>query len=148
MKKMFTLCSVVAVIVMAAPFVSCKKGDPAVERPKEQLIAARWSINRVQVKAYMGGTLVKDSIVPNTPQPVNFVQFDGAGGVEYRFNKPTSDFGTYVFVGEDSIHATIGGVLYRWKNLLLTETNMNVVNKSSIPLMPGVVAEIYQTFVR
>jgi hypothetical protein len=148
MKKMFTLGSVMAVMMMAAMFVSCKKGDPAVDRPKEQLIAARWSINRVQVKGYLNGTLVKDSIVPNAPQPVNFVQFDAAGNVEYRFNKPTSDFGTYRFVGDDSIHATIGGVLYRWKNLLLTETNMNVVNKSTIPQIPGAVAETYQTFVR
>lgn len=148
MKKMFTLCSVVAVIVMAAPFVSCKKGDPAVARPKEQLIAARWSINRIQIKAYASGTLVKDSIVPNKPLPENFVQFDGAGNVEYRFNKSTSDFGTYAFVGEDSIHATIGGVLYRWKNLLLTETNLNVVTTANVPLSPGMVAETYQTFVR
>jgi hypothetical protein len=148
MKQLFTLAGIAALIATTAPFVSCKKGDPAVARPKEQLIAARWSINRVQVKGYLAGTLVKDSLVPNTPQPVNFVQFDGAGNVEYRFNKPTSDFGTYRFVGDDSIHATIGGVLYRWKNLLLTETNMNVVTSGAYPAIPGATMEVYQTFVR
>jgi hypothetical protein len=147
MKKIVTLFGVLAVALLCLPFVSCKKKDPAVARPKEQLIAARWSINRIQVKSYLGGNLVKDSIVPQSPQPENFVRFDGAGNVEYRFNKPTSDFGTYRFVGTDSVHATINGVLYRWKNLLLTETNFNVVNTANMHL-PGSTMETFQTFVR
>ncbi len=127
---------------------SCKKGDSAVARSKEELIVGKWSINRVQVKGYLSGALVADSVLPNTPKPENFAKFDGAGNIEYRFNKATSDFGTYIFKGQDSIHATIAGVLYRWKNLLLTETNMNVVNVSPYPAIPGATAETYQTFVR
>jgi hypothetical protein len=115
MKKTFTFFGIVAVLATGVTISSCKKGDPAVARPKEQLIAGKWSINRVQLKGYMSGTLIKDSIIPNAPQPENFVKFDGAGGVEYRFNKPTSDFGTYSFQGTDSVIAVIGGVTYRNK---------------------------------
>jgi len=148
MKKIVTLGSVIAGILMSALVVSCKKGDPAVARPKEQLIAAKWSINRIQLKAYMGTTLVKDSIATQTPMPENFVIFDGAGHVEYRFNKATSDYGTYSFVGEDSVYATIGGVTYKWKNLLLTETNFNVLTTTPHPTMAGATLDVYQTFVR
>jgi hypothetical protein len=148
MKKMITLFGVAAVICISVSVSSCKKSDTAVARPKEQLIAGRWSINRVQVKGYLAGSLVKDSIVPNAPQPENYIKFDGAGGVEYRFNKPTSDFGTYSFVGTDSVYAVISGVTYKWKNLLLTETNFNVVNTTPFPAIPGSIMDTYQTFVR
>lgn len=145
MKRIFPLLAGIAALAMAA---SCKKEDAAVARPKEQLIVGKWSINRVQVKAYVGSTLVKDSIFTNKPLPENFVTFDAAGNVEYRYNKATSDFGTYKFVGTDSVHATIAGVLYRWKNMLLTETNFNVINTTAYPSIPGATADTYQTFVR
>jgi hypothetical protein len=149
MKKTFTFFGIVAVFITGIAVSSCKKSDPAVARPKEQLIAGKWSINRVQLKGYVGGTLIKDSIVPNAPQPENFVKFDGAGGVEYRFNKSTSDFGTYSFVGtSDSVVAVISGVTYRWKNLLLTETNFNVVNTTPFSMIPGSTVDTYQVFVR
>jgi hypothetical protein len=148
MKKMFTHFGIVAIVCMTVCVSSCKKSDPAVARPKEQLITGRWSINRVQLKGYMAGTLIKDSIVPNAPKPENFVKFDGAGGVEYRFNKAVSDFGTYSFVGTDSVMAVIAGVTYKWKNLLLTETNFNVVNTTPFTLVPGSIVDTYQTFVR
>ncbi len=148
MKKTFTFFGIVAVFITGIAVSSCKKSDPAVARPKEQLIAGKWSINRVQLKGYMAGTLIKDSTVPNAPQPENFVKFDGAGGVEYRFNKATSDFGTYSFVGTDSVSAVIAGVTYRWKNLLLTETNFNVVNTTPFSMVPGSTVDTYQVFVR
>jgi hypothetical protein len=149
MKKTFTFLGFAVLFIGGVAVSSCKKGDPAVARPKEQLIAGKWSINRVQLKGYLSGALIKDSIIPNTPQPENFVKFDGAGGVEYRFNKPTSDFGTYSFVGtSDSVVAVIGGVTYKWKNLLLTETNFNVVNTTPFSMVPGSTVDTYQVFVR
>jgi hypothetical protein len=148
MKKMFTLCGIAAVLCSIAFVSSCKKSDPAVARPKEQLIVGKWSINRVQMKGYTGGALIKDSTIPNKPLPENFVKFDAAGGVEYRFNKATSDFGTYSFTGTDYVTAVIAGVTYQWKNLLLTETNFNVVNTTPHPSLPGSTLETYQVFVR
>jgi hypothetical protein len=149
MKKTFTFFGIVAVFITGIAVSSCKKSDPAVARPKEQLIAGKWSINRVQLKGYLSGALIKDSIIPTDPKPENFVKFDGAGGVEYRFNKPTSDFGTYSFVGtSDSVVAVIAGVTYRWKNLLLTETNFNVVNTTPFSMIPGSIVDTYQVFVR
>jgi hypothetical protein len=148
MKKFYPLMAVCCLALMATGISSCKKGDPAIARSKEQLIVGKWSINRIQVKVFYGTTLAKDSLVPQRPVPENFVIFSSNGTVEYRFNKPTSDMGTYTFVGTDSIHATIGGVLYRWKNLLLTETNFNLFSTSTNPSLPGATINAYQTFVR
>ncbi len=148
MKKLYSLLALTACITLVIAVSSCKKGDPAIARPKEQLIVGKWSINRIQLKVYYGGALVKDSIAVQKPLPENYVLFNANGTLEYKFNKSTADAGTYTFVGSDSVYAVIAGETYKWKNLLLTETNFNVVNTSASPAYPGGTLDTYQTFVR
>jgi hypothetical protein len=153
MKRLFyTLLGITCISTMS--FFSCKKTDQAVSKPKEELIVGKWSINRVQLKFFYGGILVKDSIVPPAPQPENFVSFTAAASFEYRFNKPTSDVGTYTFAGTDSIYASLGASIPnltstgKWYNQLLTVTNFNVIGRGTSTLYPGGYVDIYQSFVR
>ncbi len=148
MKKFYPLLTGIACITLLTVITSCKGGDPAIARPKEDLIVGKWSINRIQLKVYYSGALAKDSLVPQRPVPENYVIFNANRTMEYRFNKTTSDFGTYSFVGTDSIYAIIEGTTYKWKNLLLTETNFNVLNTTTSPSFPGATLDAYQTFVR
>lgn len=153
MKKLYlTLLGITCMGILC--FTSCKKTDKAVAKPKEELILGKWSINKVQLKFYIGSTLMKDSTVPQTPQPENFVYFSSPSGVEYRFNKPVSDVGTYSFVGEDSVYANLGtsipniNTTGKWFNQLLTNTNFNVIGRGTSPMFPGGYVDIYQSFVR
>ncbi len=154
MKRKFYLLSCISMLATVI-FTGCKKEDKAVARPKEQLIQAKWEINKVQLKFYTSsGVLVKDSTVKQTPQPQNYATFSGSSAVEYRFNKPTSDIGTYGFVGADSIYASIGTSIPdittsgNWYNQLLTETNFNLIGRGTSPGYPGYYVIIYQNFVR
>ncbi|MEP6674690.1 MAG: hypothetical protein ABJA78_06035 [Ferruginibacter sp.] len=153
MKKHFYKTMQLGCCILLIGFFSCKKTDKAVDRPKEELIQAKWSINRIQLKFYQGSVLVKDSIVKQDPKPENFATFSG-GNVEYRFNSPTSDMGTYTFSGTDSVYASLSANLTgvnttgKWYNQLLTETNFNVIGRGTSPYYPGGYVDIYQSFVR
>ena len=154
MKRNFYAIAVLCLFIIVST-TACKKVDKAVARPKEELIQAKWSINKVELKFYTNaGALVMDSTVKQTPQPENFVTFSGSANVEYRFNKPTSDMGTYSFSGADSVYASIGSSIPdittsgKWYNQLLTETNFNVIGKGTHAGYPGYYVIIYQSFVR
>ncbi|MEP7239209.1 MAG: hypothetical protein ABI685_15120, partial [Ferruginibacter sp.] len=82
---------------------SCAKADHSADLPKEQQVVGKWSINRIQLRLYSGTTFIKDTILPNVPKPENFVRFDSDGKFEYRFNKSTSDLGTYEFPSAGSL---------------------------------------------
>lgn len=127
---------------------SCAKTDNSDDLPKEQQVVGYWSINRIQLRIYTGGVFIKDTIVKQTPHPVNFVTFDAAGNIEYKFNTYTSDVGNYQFVGVDSVISTTNTQVYRWKMLTLTNKLFTVVTNTTDPAYPGSVVERYQTFVR
>jgi hypothetical protein len=153
MKKQFYLLQLGCFILLIG-FFSCKKVDKAVNRPKEELIQANWEINKIQLKFYQGGVLVKDSTVKQDPKPRNFALFSGPGSVEYCFNATTPSMGTYSFVGTDSINASLTAGISglntsgNWYNQLLTETNFNVIGKGTSPSYSGGYVIIYQSFVR
>ncbi len=142
-----------AAIITGALFLSlcttsCSKSDEDHSGPKEQLIARKWSINRIQLKLYSGSTFVKDTILKQTPHPQNFVTFGTDGSFEYRFNTTTSDLGTYTFKGADSVIASSAPGAYRWKMLTITDQLFTVMSTSSNdPNFPGYKVERYQTFV-
>jgi len=127
---------------------SCAKADHSADLPKEQQVVGYWSINRIQLRIYQGGIFLKDTIVKQTPHPVNYVQFDANGGFQYKFNTYNPDAGTYQFVGADSLVSTSTPLNYRWKMLTLTDKLFTVVSKGPDPAYPGAVVERYETFVR
>jgi len=127
---------------------SCAKTDHSSDLPKEQQVVGYWSINRIQLKIFTGGVFIKDTIVTQTPHPVNFVTFDAGGNIEYKFNTYTSDIGTYQFIGADSMISNTNTQIYRWKMLTLTNKLFTVVTNTTDPAYPGSVIERYQTFVR
>jgi hypothetical protein len=143
-----------AAIVFAGLFLvntmnsSCSKKSDSTTEPKEQLIVRKWSINRIQLRLYYNGVFSKDTIIPQTPMPENFVSFDATGNFEYRFNTSTSDIGTYQFVGADSVISNVTTKVYRWKMLTLTDEIFTVMNTSTSPSFPGATVETYQTFVK
>lgn len=125
----------------------CKKST--VENgTKETLILGKWNIVKVELNIYSNTTLLKDSVLPYKPQPSNYVTFNADGTLEYRFNKPSIDRGTYQFIGNDSVYATIEGTLYKWEKLLLTTQIFNVKNTQSYQPMPGTTVNTFQTFAR
>lgn len=135
---------------------SCKKAETADMQPREELILGKWNVNRMQLKIYQGGTFMTDTIIKQTPQPENFVNFGADGSFEYRFNTHSSDIGTYMIKNGDSVIATAGAKVYRWKILTLTSelftTGTTSANDPYYPgaiiVYPGAVIENYQTLVR
>ena len=128
---------------------SCAKPDHSADRPKEQQVLGKWSINRIQLKVFNNGVFIKDTIIKQTPHPENFVRFDDGGNFEYRFNTYSSDLGTYQFKGVDSVVSSSAPTTYRWKLLTLTNVLFTVKNTTTTyPGYPGSTVEVYQTFVR
>ncbi|HQW83263.1 MAG TPA: hypothetical protein PK987_02320 [Ferruginibacter sp.] len=128
---------------------ACAKKDHSTDLPKEQQIVGVWGINRVQLKLYSGSTFLKDTILPKTPKPKNFINFDANTGFEYKFNTTTSDIGTYQFSGSDSLIAVTPGSTYRWKMLTMTNVLFTLVNTSTNdPAFPGLKVETYYTLAR
>ena len=150
MKSCVSAAMVFAGLLFLTAFnTSCSKAiADSSSKPKEQLVVGKWNINRIQLRLYYGGVFTKDTIVKQTPMPENFVKFEAAGNFEYRFNKSTSDFGTYQFVGADSVISDVVTKVYRWKMLTLTDVLFTVMNTSTDPAYPGATVETYQTFVR
>jgi hypothetical protein len=146
MKSIIALASILSISSLLFT-LGCKKSN--VENgTKETLILGKWNIVKIELNIYNNTTLLKDSVLPYTPQPANYVIFNANGTLEYKFNKPTTDLGTYQFVGSDSVYATIGGSLYKWKNLLLTTQLFNVKNTQSYQPLPGTIVHTYQSFAR
>lgn len=127
---------------------SCAKADHSADVPKEQQVVGKWNINRIQLKIYMGGVFIKDTILNQTPKPENFVSFSATGGFEYRFNTTISDVGTYEFGGAGSLISNSSPNTYNWTMLTLTSVLFTVVSKGTDPAFPGAFVERYQTFVR
>ncbi len=150
MKTIFTpIAAIASLFVFSILMNSCKKVDNGgIDTPKEQQVVGTWSINRIQLRIYMGGVFIKDTIIPQTPHPTNYVKFEANGNFEYRWNTYTTNVGTYQFVGADSVVSNSAPNTYRWKMLTLTNVLFTVMNTSTDPAYPGATVETYQTFVR
>lgn len=150
MKNFLPVASVIAVFfLLGTAGSSCKKSETDTLASKEDLVLGKWNINRMQIRIYSGGVFLKDSIIPQTPKPDNFVNFDASGSFQYRFNVATTDAGSYSFVGADSLIAIAGIKSYRWKMLTLTKDLFTVMTTSTTDAnFPGALVENYQTFVR
>ncbi|MEO6252127.1 MAG: hypothetical protein ABIO79_02445 [Ferruginibacter sp.] len=130
-------------------FISCKKDNTNPDLPKQQQVVGEWYINRIELNVFSGGVLIKDSILPRTPQPKNTVEFDANGGFKYQFNSPTVNIGTYQFVGNDAIVSVTPAVSFNWQMLTLTNVLFTVKSTSTNhPAFPGCTVNTYHTFVR
>lgn len=148
MKTTFSTLLLVGSILSVFTLQSCAKADHSADLPKEQQVVGKWSINRIQLKVFINGSFVKDTILKQTPKPENFVRFDAGGGFEYRFNTTSSDLGTYEFAGGGALIANASPTSYNWKMLTLTNVLFTVVSKGADPNFPGAIVERYETFVR
>jgi hypothetical protein len=138
-----------ALFILCIAVTSCKKEEAAVNKPLAA-VSGRWFIERIQLRLYNGSVFVKDSIVPRAPKGSNFLDMDDATkAFQYRFNSYTTDIGTYVLKGTDSIIATTPANVYRWKMLTLTDEIFTARNvRSNDPSFPGMKVETYYTFAR
>lgn len=149
MKTIFTALVLFACLLTVSVFTnSCAKPDHSADKPKEQQVVGKWSINRIQLKIFVNGTFIKDTILKQSPKPENYVKFETAGGFEYRFNTNTSDIGTYEFAGGGLVVSNSSPNSYSWTMLTLTNVLFTVVSKGADPAYPGAFVERYQTFVR
>jgi len=149
MKSIFTShLLLTALIFFSVCLNSCSKADTSTDLPKEQQVVGKWVINRIQLKIFVNGSFIKDTIVKPDPKPENFVRFDADGSFEYRFNTPVSDMGTYEFVGADELTTNSSPKSYTWTMLTLTNVLFTVVSKGIDPAFPGAFVERYQTFTR
>jgi hypothetical protein len=149
MKTCYTLLLVIAGFISVSIISSsCAKPDHSADLPKEQQVVGKWSINRIQLKIFVGGVFVKDTILKQTPKPENYVSFTATGGFEYRFNTATSDIGTYEFASGGALITNSAPNTYNWTMLTLTNVLFTVVSKGTDPAFPGAYVERYQTFVR
>jgi hypothetical protein len=127
---------------------SCSKADTSSDLPKEQQVVGKWVINRIQLKIFMNGVFIRDTILKPQPKPENFVRFDANGSIEYRFNSPISDIGTYEFAGAGKLITNSLPKSYNWTMLTLTSVLFTVVSKGTDPVFPGAFVERYETFTR
>lgn len=127
---------------------SCSKADTSTDLPNQEMVVGKWVINRIQLKIFVNGTFIKDTIIKAKPKPENFVKFDAGGSFEYRFNSPVSDIGTYEFAGAGFIVTNSSPKTYSWTMLTLTNVLFTVVSKGADPAFPGAFVERYETFTR
>ena len=132
-------------VLLTAGFLGCKKAATA--SISTSLLVGHWYIHHIYVRSYQNNVFIKDSTFHNLPQP-NYVVFNGNGTLEYRYNSPTSEMGTYLLKGADSVYATIGGTSYKWKIDLLISTNFNVQETTYDSPIHGFDMETYQSFVK
>ena len=149
MKTLAPVATVFAGILLLSLFISsCSKSSNTATQPDPQMVIGKWNINRMQLRLYYGGVFSKDTIIPQTPMPENYIQFDEAGHFEYRFNNTISDAGTYHMIGIDSIISTASSKTYRWKILTLTGYLFTLMNTSTNNnAFPGAIVETYYTLV-
>ncbi|HMO61671.1 MAG TPA: hypothetical protein PKC39_09755 [Ferruginibacter sp.] len=156
---------IAVVCLLAIMGASCKKG---VKEPVTlDKAAGTWSINAVRFSAFYGSGTSKDSTIPWKPIIGNNVRFDGVSNMEYCFNLPYKNFGTYQLNAGDSITISFvkdnnrlegidywvkafGGETTKWKIRLLTATNFNIEKTVDQHIaFPGASTVImYQNFVR
>lgn len=127
---------------------SCTKAKDTSGIPKETLAVGKWNINRMQLRIYYAGTFSRDTIIPQTPLPENYVQFDASGGFQYKFNTANADMGTYQFVGVDSLIAISATKTYNWKWLTITDVLFTCMTTGTSPAFPGATVETYYTLVK
>jgi hypothetical protein len=149
MKATFTsLTLITGLICFTVCINSCAKPDTSTDLPKEQQVVGKWVINRIQLKVFMNGNFIKDTILKPKPKPENFVKFEANGGFEYRFNTPVSDIGNYEFAGAGELLTNSAPKSYKWTMLTLTNVLFTVVSKGPDPAFPGAFVERYETFTR
>ena len=144
MKNKYLLVAVMLVIFLTS-FQSCKKGTTESITPN--LAVGNWIIHHIYVRTYQNSTFIRDTTLKNLPQP-NYVNFNSNGTLEYRYNEPSAETGTYQLKGPDSIYAVISGKTYKWKIDLLITTNFNVQTTTYNYPTPGANFETYQSFIR
>ncbi len=137
------------ILLSSILIISCSKVDPSPLLTKEEGVPYKWLINRVQLNVFTNGVLVKDTIIPRSPKPSNYIDFKPGGNFEYRFNTNFSNFGTYQLSSVDSIIAITPAKTYKLKILTLTNNLLTTRSTSSNdPLYPGSVVETYHTLIR
>jgi len=148
MKNFISLTAVIfGLLFISVVQTSCKKDGDDVTGPMDQLIARSWYINRIQLKIYSGSSFIKDSIIPQTPQPKNFVSFGPGSSFSYCYNTKTVDTGTYTLSG-DVVTSTTPANVYSWKVLTLTKQLFTAESTvTTDPDFPGLRVERYFTFV-
>lgn len=148
MKNFTPVIVLAAIISLCSLLSSCGKSTPDVNKPIEYT-QGKWSINRIELRIYYSTILNKDSVIPGHPQGENFVSLDASKNFQFRFNSYTTDTGTYIYPGGDSVIATTTATTYRWKMLTLTDVLFTAKSTStSDPSFPGATVETYYTFVR
>lgn len=136
-------------LVSSILIISCSKVDPSPLLTKEEGVPYKWLINRVQLNIFTNGVLVKDTIIPRSPKPSNYIDFKTGGNFEYRFNTNYSNFGTYQLAGADSIIAVTPTFTYKFKILTLTNNLLTTCTTSTNhPSYPGSVVQTYHTLIR
>ena len=132
-------------ILFSSGLPGCKKSTK--ESISTNLIVGHWYIHHIYIRSYRNNILIRDSTLHNLPQP-NYVIFNSNGTLEYRFNEPYSETGTYQVKGHDSVYANIGNTSYKWKIDLLINTNFNVQQTRFDFPLHGFDVETYQSFIR
>jgi len=146
--KNYTLVIVFSLLLLTTiSNTSCKKAAVGDGLTQEQLIPGHWNINRIQLRLYYNGVFAKDTILKQTPKPENFVDLNGAGGFEYRFNTNTSNTGTYEVIHGDSLIGYTSNKVYRWKILTIVPGLFTVMSTGTDPAFPGATVETYHTLV-
>lgn len=149
MKKQLNLIIALSLATLLLIFGSgCKKGEANAVNPDR--FGGAWEINALRFSATYPDGRIRDSIVPWTPNPKNYIAFVGANRLEYQFNQPAAIIGTYAYDGFDSLTLNLGDVPQTYRVLLLTRTNFNIERRlASHPNFPGAsYVMLYQNFVR
>ena len=165
MKKHLLICSCFCVFLIAIIGSCTKKGitDPVTL----DKAAGTWSINSIRYNVSYGTATTIDSTVPWRPIIGNSITFDGVSKMNYSFNMPYSNYGTYKIDGTDSMTISfstadnridgidsivklLGTESGRWKILLLTSTNFNIEKTTTYnKAFPGANSIVtFQSFVR
>lgn len=149
MKKQLYLIIALSLASLLLIFGSgCKKAETNAINPDR--FGGAWEINALRFSATYPDGRVRDSIVPWTPTPKNYIAFLGADRLEYQFNQPAAIIGRYAYNGYDEVTLNLGDVPQTYRVLLLTRTNFNIERRlSSHPSFPGAsFVMFYQNFVR
>ena len=137
--------TILPAFILLVTLAGCNKGTK--ESVSTSLVVGHWYIHHVYLRSYHSNVLIRDSTLPNLPQS-NYVNFNSNGTIEYRYNTASSETGTYFLKGADSIYATLGGTLYKWKIDLLISTNFNVQTTAFDYPLHSFDTETYQSFVK
>ena len=142
---MKNICILLFSLFLLSTFNGCKKGNTT--SISTNLIEGHWYIHHIYIRSYYSNSLIRDTTLHTLPEP-NYIIFNSNGTLEYRFNEPSPEIGTYQLKGPDSVYAILGGTTYKWKIDLLISTNLNVQTTTYDYPLHGYSVETYQSFVK